>query len=156
MTRLPSPYPHQVVANWIAANDDNAHAPVLSVVEKTSSPIEKSSIAAAPTHLESTPQNITQDDALSLFDYDVVAVRARKAQAEAIAAVSWTIGTAIGRIVSNTIGSLHDYFRTRREIQRLSYLTPRVLDDIGISPEIRARVRALQAYRQPSRFHLHL
>ena len=155
MTRLPSPYPHQVVANWIAANDDNAHAPVLSVVEKTSSPIEKS-IAAAPTHLESTPQNITQDDALSLFDYDVVAVRARKAQAETIAAVGHTIGTAIGRIVSNTIGSLRDQFRTRREIQRLSYLTPRVLDDIGISPEIRARARALQAYRQPSRFHLHL
>ena len=71
MTRLPSPYPHQVVANWIAANDDHAHAPVLSFVEKTSSPIEKSSIAAEPTHLESTPQNITQDDGLSPFDYDV-------------------------------------------------------------------------------------
>jgi hypothetical protein len=31
-----------------------------------------------------------------------------------------------------------------------------MLDDIGISHEIRARARALQAYRQPSRFHLHL
>ena len=136
MTRLPSPYPHQVVANWIAANDDNAHAPALSVVR--------------------TPRNFAQIDGPSLLDYDVATRRARKMQAEAIAAVSRTIGTAIGRIVSNTIGSLRDHFRTRREIQRLSYLTPRVLDDIGISHEIRARARALQAYRQPSRFHLHL
>ena len=136
MTRLPSPYPHQVVANWIAANDDNAHAPVLSVVR--------------------TPRNITPVDGPSPLDYDVATRRARKMQAEAIAAVSRTIGTAIGRIVSNIIGSLRDQFRTRREIQRLSYLTPRVLDDIGISHEIRARARALQAHRQPSRFHLHL
>ena len=134
MTRLPSPYPHQVVANWIAANDDYAHVPVLSVVR--------------------TPRNITQIDGPSPFDYDVATRRARKAQAEAIAAIARTIGTAIGRIVSNTIGSLRDQFRTRREIHRLSYLTPRMLDDIGISHEIRAR--ALQAYRQPSRFHLHL
>ena len=134
MTRLPSPYPHQVVANWIAANDDNAHAPVLSVVR--------------------TPRNFTQIDGPSPLDYDVATRRARKMQAEAID----TISTAIGRIVSNTIGSLRDQFHTRREIQRLSYLTPRVLDDIGISHEIRARARALQAYRQrqPSRFHLHL
>ena len=136
MTRLLSPYPHQVVANWIAANDDHAHAPVLSVVR--------------------TPRNFTPVDGPSPFDYDVCARRARKMQAEAIAAVGHTIGTAIGRIVSNTIGSVRDHFRTRREIQRLSYLTPRVLDDIGISHEIRARARALQAYRQPSRFHLHL
>ena len=136
MTRLPSPYPHQVVANWIAANDDNAHAPALSVVR--------------------TPRNFTQIDGLSPFDYDVASRRARKAQAEAIAAVGHTIGTAIGRAVSNTIGSLRDHFRARREIQRLSYLTPRMLDDIGISHEIRAQARALQAYRQPSRFHLHL
>ena len=156
MTRLPSPYPHQVVANWIAANDDHAHAPALSFVEKTLSPIEKSSIAAEPTHLESTPQNITQDDGPSPFDYDVVARRARKAQAEAIAAVARTIRKSIGRVVSSSLGSLRDHWRARQEIQRLSYLTPRVLDDIGISHEIRARARALQAYRQPSRFHLHL
>ena len=136
MTRLPSSYPHQVVANWIAANDDNAHAPVLSVVR--------------------TPRNFIQIDGPSPLDYGVATRRARKAQAEAIAAVSRAIGTAIGRTVSNTIGPLRDYFRTRREIQRLSYLTPRVLDDIGISHEIRAQARALQAYRQPSRFHLHL
>ena len=136
MTRLPSLYPHQVVANWIAANDDNADAPVLSVVR--------------------TPRNSTQIDGLSPLDYDVATRRARKMQAEAIATVSRTISTAIGRIVWNTIGSLRDHFRTRREIQRLSYLTPRMLDDIGSSHEIRARARALQAYRQPSRFHLHL
>lgn len=136
MTRLPSPYPHQVVANWIAANDDNAHAPALSVVR--------------------TPRNFTQIDGPSLLDYDVATRRAREAQAEAIAAVGHTIGTAIDRIVSSALESLRDHFRTRREIQRLSYLTPRMLDDIGISHEI--RVRALQAYRQrqPSRFHLHL
>ena len=156
MTRLPSPYPHQVVANWIAANDDHAHAPVLSFVAKTPSPIEKSSIAAEPTHLESTPQNITQDDGLSPFDYNVATRRARKMQAEAVAAVARTISKRIGCVVSNTIGSLRDNWRTQRQIQRLSYLTPRVLDDIGISHEIRARARALQAHRQPSRIHLHL
>ena len=155
MTRLPSPYPHQVVANWIAANDDHAHAPVLSFVEKTSSPIEKSSIAAEPTHLESTPQNITQDDGLSPFDYEWPYVPARKMQAEAIVVVGHIISKRIGSVVSRTIGSLRNYFRTRREIQRLSYLTPRVLDDIGISHEIRARARALQAHRQPDRFYLH-
>ena len=136
MTRLPSPYPHQVVANWIAANDDNAHAPVLSVVR--------------------TPRNFTQIDGPSPLDYDVAARRARKMQAEAIAAVSRTISKSIVRVVSSALESLRDHFRTRREIQRLSYLTPRVLDDIGISHEIRARARALQAYRQPSRFHLPL
>ena len=135
MTRLPSPYPHQVVADWIAANDDNAHTPVLSVVR--------------------TPGNFTQIDGPSPLDYDVATRRARKMQAEAIAAVSGTIGTAIGRVVSNTIGSLRDHFRTRREIPRLSYLTPRMLDDIGISQEMRARARALQAHRQPDRFYLH-
>ena len=136
MTRLPSPYPHQVVANWIAANDDNAHAPVLSVAR--------------------TPRNFTPVNGPTPLDYDVAARRARKMQAEAVAAVARTIGTAIGRIVSNTIGSLRDQIRTRRAIQRLSYLTPRVLDDIGISHEIRARARALQAHRQPDRFYLHL
>ena len=136
MTRLPSPYSHQVVADWIAANDDHAHAPVLSVVR--------------------TPRNITQDDGPSPFDYDVATRRARKAQAEAIASVGRTIGTAIGRIVTNAIASLRNHWHTRRQIERLSYLTPRLLDDIGISYEIRARARALQAHRQPSRFHLHL
>ena len=135
MSRLPSPYPHQVVANWIAANDDHAHAPVLSVVK--------------------TPRNITLVDGPSPFDYDVATRRARKMQAEAVAAVARTISKRISRVVSNAIGSLRDNWRTQRQIQRLSYLTPRVLDDIGISHEIRARVRALQAYRQPDRFYLH-
>ena len=136
MTRLPSPYPHQVVANWIAANDDNAHAPVLSVVR--------------------TPQNFAPVDGPSPFDYNVATRRARKMQAEAIAAVARTISKRISRVVSNVIGSLRDNWRTRQQIQRLSYLTPRVLDDIGISHEIQARARAPQAHRQPSRFHLHL
>ena len=133
MTRLPSPYPHQVVADWIAANDDNAH--VLSVVR--------------------TPRNFTPVDGPSPLDYDVATRRARKTQAEAVAAVARTISKRIGRVVSNAIGSLRDNWRTQRQIQRLSYLTPRVLDDIGISHEIRARARALQAHRQPDRFYLH-
>jgi uncharacterized protein YjiS (DUF1127 family) len=136
MNRLPSHYPDQAVANWTAANDDNAHAPVLSVVRKL--------------------PNFAQIDGPSPFDYDVATLRARKAQAEAIAAVSRTISKSIVRVVSSTLDSLRDYFRTRREIQRLSYLTPRMLDDIGVSHEIRARARALQVHRQPSRFHLHL
>ena len=133
MTRLPSPYTHQVVAEWIAANDDNAH--VLSVVR--------------------TPQNFTSVDGPSPLDYDVATRRARKAQANAIATVARTISKRISRVVSNTLGSLRDKWRTQRQIQRLSYLTPRVLDDIGISHEIRTRARALQAHRQPDRFYLH-
>jgi uncharacterized protein YjiS (DUF1127 family) len=138
MNMSPSPYPHQVVANWIAANDDNAHSPVLSVVR--------------------TQRNFTQIDGPSLLDYDVATRRARKAQAEAIAKVARTIGKRIGGGVSSTICSLRDYFRTRQQIERLSYLTPRVLDDIGISPALQARARALQAHRQLSfsRIHLHL
>ena len=133
MTRLPSPHPHQVVANWMAANDDNAHA--LSVIR--------------------TPRNITQIDDPNPFDYDVCARRARKMQAEAIAVVGHTIGTAIGRIVSNTISSLCDHLRTRRQIERLSYLTPKLLDDIGLPHNIQIRARALQAHRQHDRLHLH-
>ena len=132
MTRLPSPYPHQVVADWIAANDDNAH--VLSVVR--------------------TPRNFTPVDGPSPLDYDVATRRARKMQAEAVAAIARTISKRIGRVVSNAIGSLRDHWRTQRQIQRLSYLTPRVLDDIGISHEIRAR--ALQVRRQPSRLPFYL
>ena len=133
MTRLSSPYPHQVVADWIAANDDNAH--VLSVVRTT--------------------RNFTPVDGPSPLDYDVATRRARKMQAEAVAAVARTISKRISRVVSNAIGSLRDNWRTQRQIQRLSYLTPRVLDDIGISHEIRGRARALQAHRQPDRFYLH-
>ena len=138
MTRLPSPYPHQVVADWIAANDDHANAPILSFVR--------------------TPRNFTPVDGPSPFDYDVATRRARKMQAEAVAAVARTISKLIGHALSSTVRSLRDYFRTRREIQRLSYLTPRVLDDIGIPSEFQARARTLQAHRQLSlnRFHPHL
>ena len=132
MTRLPSPYPHQVVADWIAANDDNAH--VLSVVR--------------------TPPNFTPVDGPSPIDYDVATRRARKMQAEAVAAVARTISKRISRVVSNAIGSLRDHWRTRRQIERLSYLTPRLLDDMGIPHDIQIRVRALRTHRQPHRFHL--
>ena len=135
MTRLPSPYPHQVVADWIAANDDNALPHAHSVVR--------------------TPRSDAQVDDPSPVDYDVAMRHARKAQAKAIVAVGWTIGTTIGRIISNTIGSLRDYFRIRRQIQRLSYFSPRLLDDMGIPHELQIRVRAKQAQRQPLRIHLH-
>ena len=131
MTRLPSPYPHQVVAQWIAANDDDALAPALSVVR--------------------TPRNFTPVDGPNPFDYDVAARRARKSQAEAIAVVGHTIGTAIGRIVSNIIGSLREHLRTRQQIKRLSYLTPKLLDDIGLPHNIQIRAQALQAHRQSHR-----
>ena len=98
---------------------------------------------------------LTWGDRPSPIDYDVCVGRARKMQAKTIAAVGRTIGTAIVRVVSNTIGSLRNHWRTRRQIERLSCLTPRLLDDIGISHEIRARVWALQAHRQHIRFHLH-
>jgi len=131
MTRLPPPYPHQVVANWIAAND----------------------VHVLTNSVERRPRDIRRVEVPSPLDYDVCARRARKMQAEAIAAVDRTIRTGIGRVASNIIDSLRDRWRTRRQIERLSYLTPRLLDDIGISHEIRAR--ALQAHRQHIRFHLH-
>ena len=131
MTRLPPPYPHQVVADWIAAND---------VHDLTDS-------------VERRPRDIGRVEVRSPLDYDVATRRARKMQAEAVAR---TISKRIGRVVSNAIGSLRDHWRTQRQIQRLSYLTPRVLDDIGISHEIRARARALQVRRQPSRLPFYL
>ena len=132
MTRLPPPYPHQVVADWIAAND----------------------VHVLTDAVKRRPRDIARVEGSSPLDYDACARRARKMQAEAIAAIGRTIGTAIGRVVSNTIDSLRDRWRTRRQIERLSYLTPRVLDDIGISHEIRAR--ALQVRRQPSRLPFYL
>ena len=129
MTRLPPTYPHQVVADWIAANDVHV---LTDAVERRS-------------------RGIARVEGLSPLDYDVCARRARKMQAEAIAAV----GTAIGRVVSNTIDSLCDRWRTRRQIERLSYLTPRLLDDIGVPHDIQVRIRDLKAHRQPHRFHLH-
>ena len=126
MTRLPSPYPHQVVSGWIAAND----------------------VHVLTDSVERTLPDITWGDYPSPLDYDVSTRRARKAQAEAIASVGRTIGTAIGRIVTNAIASLRDHRHTRRQIERLSYLTPRLLDDIGLPHDIQVQVRALQAHRQ--------
>ena len=133
MTRLPPPYPHQVVADWIAAND----------------------VHVLTDSVERRPRDIGRVEVPRPLDYDVCARRARKMQAEAIAAVGRTLRTGIGRVASNIIDSLRDRWRTRRQIERLSCLTPRLLDDIGISHEIRARVWALQAHRQHIRFHLH-
>ena len=129
MTRLPLPYPHQVVSDWIAAND----------------------IHVLTDSVEREPVNITWSNCPSPLDYDVCTRRARKMQSEAIA----TVGTAIGRLLSNTIGSLRGYFRTRQQIERLSYLTLRLLDDIGLAYGIQIQVRALQAHRQHNRLHLH-
>ena len=133
MTRLPPLYPHQVAADWITAND----------------------VYVLTDSVESALLEVTWSDRPSPLDYDVCTRRARKMQAEAIDAVGRTIGTAIGRIVLNTIGSLRDHWHARRQIKRLSYLTPRLLADIGIPLESQVRVRALQANRQPCRFHLH-
>ena len=133
MTRLPPPYPHQVVADWIAAND----------------------VHVLTDSVERRPRDIGRVEVPSPLDYDVCARRARKMQAEAIAAVGRTLRTGIGRVASNIIDSLRDRWRTRRQIERLSYLTPRLLDDIGIPHDIQVRVRALQAHRQPHWLHLH-
>ena len=133
MTRLPPPYPHQVVADWIAAND----------------------VHVLTDSVERRPRDIGRVEVPSPLDYDVCARRARKMQAEAIAAVGRTLRTGIGRVASNIIDSLRDRWRTRRQIERLSYLTPKLLDDIGIPHDIQVRVRALQAHRQPLWLHLH-
>ena len=127
MTRLPPPYPHQVVANWIAAND----------------------VHVLPDFVESALPDVTWVDQPSPLDYDVCTRRARKIQAEAIAVLSRTISKKIGRAISNTIGSLRDHWHTRRQIERLSYLTPRLLDDMGLPHDIQVRVLALQTPRQP-------
>ena len=131
MTRSLPQYPHQVVADWIAAND----------VHVLTDSVERELI------------DVTWGDRPSLLDYDVCTRRARKMQA--VATVGRTIGTAIGRVVSNTIGSLRNHWRTRRQIERLSYLTPRLLDDIGIPHDIQVRVRALKVHRHPHWVHLH-
>ena len=127
MTRSPPQYPDQVFADWIAAND----------VHVLTDSVERELL------------DTTWGDRPSPLDYDICGRRARKMQAKTIAAVGRTIGTAIGRVVSNTIGSLRNHWRTRRQIERLSYLTPRLLDDTGILHDIQVRARALKAHRQP-------
>jgi uncharacterized protein YjiS (DUF1127 family) len=130
MTRLPPTYPHQVVSDWIAAND--AHVLADSAERRL--------------------MDITWGDYSSLPDYDVSTRRARKMQAEAIAGIS----EAIGRIVSNAISSLGGHWRNRRQIERLSRLSPRLLDDAGIPHEIQARIRARHTHSQPHRLSLYL
>ena len=126
MTRLPPPYPHQVVSDWIEAND----------------------VHVLTDSVERTLLDITWGDYPSPLDYDVSTRRARKMQAEAIAAVGRSIGKIISRVVANAITSFHGHWRTQRQIARLSHLPPRLLDDIGIPHDDQVRIRVLQAQRQ--------
>ena len=114
MTRLPLSYPHQVVADWIAANDvhvlKDAQKPLVTAVDDTS---------------------------LDLFDYSLATRRARKAQAQAFSA----LGRAIKRLLVATLPSLMGSFRSqlkashekRRAIAALSGLSTDMLKDIGIT-----------------------
>jgi hypothetical protein len=68
MARLPPSYPHQVVADWIGAND--IHVPTDSV--------------------ERPLLDVTSGNRPNPLDYDVYTRRARKMQAETIAAVGRT------------------------------------------------------------------
>ena len=68
------------------------------------------------SHQKKREPDITPGDGPSPLDYDVSTRRARKMQAEAIAAVGRTIGKIIGRVVAKTIGSLRDHWRTQRQI----------------------------------------
>ena len=114
MTRLPLSYPHQVVADWIAANDvhvlKDAQKPLITAVDDTS---------------------------LDLFDYSLATRRARKAQAQAFSA----LGRAIKRLLVATLPSLIGSFRSqlkashekRRAIAALSGLSTDMLKDIGIT-----------------------
>ena len=79
-----------MVADWIAAND----------------------VHVLTDSVERTLLDVTWSDSPSTLDYDVCTRRARKMQAEAIAAVGRTIGTAIGRIVSNTTSYLRNHWHT--------------------------------------------
>ena len=118
MTRLPLPYPHQVVADWIAANDvhvlKDAQKPLITAVDDTS---------------------------LDLFDYSLATRRARKAQAEAVAQVFSALGRAIKRLLVVTLPNLIGSFRSqlkashekRRAIAALSGLSTDMLKDIGIT-----------------------
>ena len=114
MTRLPLSYPHQVVADWIAANDvhvlKDAQKPLITAVDDTS---------------------------LDLFDYSLATRRARKAQAQVFSA----LGRAIKRLLVATLPSLIGSFRSqlkashekRRAIAALSGLSTDMLNDIGIT-----------------------
>ena len=118
MTRLPLPYPHQVVADWIATNDvhvlKDAQKPMITAFDDTN---------------------------LDLFDDSLATRRARKAQAEAAAQVFSALGRAIKRLLVVTLPSLIGSFRSqlkashhkRRAIAALSGLSTDMLKDIGIT-----------------------
>ena len=118
MTRLPLPYPHQVVADWIAANDihvlKDAQKPLITAFDDTS---------------------------LDLFDYSLASRRAHKAQAVAVAQVFSALGRAIKRLWVATLPSFIGSYRSqlkashekRRAIAALSGLSTDMLKDIGIT-----------------------
>ena len=129
MARLPLPYPHQVVADWIAANDvhvlKDAHKPLITAFDDTD---------------------------LDLFDYSLTTRRARNALAETAAQVFSARGRAIKRLWVATLPSLMGSFRSqlkashekRRAIAALSGLSTHELKDIGITATDIAVVRSGQ------------
>ena len=118
MTKTPSLIPHQVIVDWIQANDvhvlKDAQKPLITAFDDTN---------------------------LDLFDYSLASRRAHKAQAEAVAQVFSALGRAIKRLLVATLPSLIGSFRSqlkashekRRAIAALSGLSTDMLKDIGIT-----------------------
>ena len=118
MTKTPSLIPHQVIADWIQANDvhvlKDARKPLITAFDDTD---------------------------LGLFDYSLASRRAHKAQAEAVAQVFSALGRAIKRLLVATLPSLVGSFRSqlkasrekRRAIAALSDFSTDMLKDIGIT-----------------------
>ena len=110
--------PHQVIADWIQANDvhvlKDAQKPLITAFDDTN---------------------------LDLFDYSLASRRAHKAQAVAVAQVFSPLGRAIKRLLVATLPSLIGSFRSqlkaghekRRAIAALSGLSTDMLKDIGIT-----------------------
>ena len=118
MTKTPSLIPHQVIADWIQAND-------VHVLKDAQKPL----------------YNAFDDTNLDLSDYALASRRAHKAQAEAVAQVFSALGRAIKRLLVVTLPSLIGSFRSqlkashekRRAIAALSDLSAHELKDIGIT-----------------------
>jgi uncharacterized protein YjiS (DUF1127 family) len=116
MTKTPSLIPHQVIADWIQADDvhvlKDAQKPLITAFDDTN---------------------------LDLFDYSLASRRAHKA--EAVAQVFSALGRAIKRLLVATLPSLIGSFRSqlkashekRRAIVALSDLSTDMLKDIGIT-----------------------
>ena len=129
MTRLPLPYPHQVVTDWIAANDvhvlKDAQKPLITAFD---------------------------DKNLDLFDYSLATRRAQKAQAEVVVQVFSVLGRAIKHFWVATLPSFIGSYRSqlkashekRRAIASLSDLSTHELKDIGITATDVAAARSGQ------------